>query len=50
MLDCGVWSWAIRADWRPQAEGFYQRLLMPDYGPDPEKDDLIYFEYGILEQ
>jgi GNAT superfamily N-acetyltransferase len=33
----------------PQAEGFYQRLLLPDYGPDPEKDDLIYFEYGILE-
>ncbi|MEM1310423.1 MAG: hypothetical protein AAGF98_13190 [Cyanobacteria bacterium P01_H01_bin.153] len=33
----------------PQAEGCYQRLLLPDYGPDPEKDDLIYFEYGILE-
>ena len=30
------------------AEGFYQQLLMPDYGADPEKDGLVYFEYGVI--
>lgn len=29
--------------------GFYQRMNMPDYGPDPDKDGLIYFEYGAIE-
>ena len=33
----------------PNAEGFYQRLNMPDYGPDPEKDGLLYFEYGVIQ-
>lgn len=33
----------------PEAEGFYHRFQMPDYGPDPEKDDLVYFEYGTLQ-
>ncbi|MEM8809436.1 MAG: hypothetical protein AAGF01_25725 [Cyanobacteria bacterium P01_G01_bin.38] len=32
----------------PNVEGFYQRLNMPDYGPDPEKDGLVYFEYGLI--
>ncbi|WP_228016447.1 GNAT family N-acetyltransferase [Leptolyngbya ectocarpi] len=32
----------------PNVEGFYERLKMTDYGPDPEKDDLIYFEYGVI--
>ena len=32
-----------------EAEGFYHRFQMPDYGPDPEKDDLVYFEYGTLQ-
>ncbi|NEP18545.1 MAG: GNAT family N-acetyltransferase [Leptolyngbya sp. SIO4C1] len=33
----------------PAVEGFYHRLNMPDYGPDPEKDGLVYFEYGALQ-
>ena len=33
----------------PEAEAFYQRQGMPDYGPDPDKDGLVYFEYGILQ-
>lgn len=32
----------------PTAEAFYQRLGMPDYGADDEKDGLTYFEYGVL--
>ncbi|MFK8186263.1 MAG: hypothetical protein AB8B99_23040 [Phormidesmis sp.] len=32
----------------PTAEGFYYRLRMPNYGPDPEKDGLVYFEYSPL--
>lgn len=32
----------------PGSEGFYYRNQMPEYGPDPDKEDLIYFEYGIL--
>lgn len=32
----------------PTAEGFYHALGMPDYGPDPEKDGLVYFEYSAL--
>jgi hypothetical protein len=33
----------------PNAEGFYHRQQMPDYGPDPEKDGLLYFEYGAIQ-
>lgn len=32
----------------PIAEGFYHQLQMPDYGPDPDKDGLVYFEYSHL--
>ena len=32
----------------PNVEGFYERLKMTDYGPDLEKDGLIYFEYGVI--
>lgn len=32
----------------PSAEAFYRRCNMPDYGPDPDKEGLVYFEYGIL--
>ncbi|MEL6493026.1 MAG: hypothetical protein AAFQ95_24000 [Cyanobacteria bacterium J06621_3] len=32
----------------PTAEGFYYRLRMPNYGPDPEKDGLVYFEDSPL--
>ncbi|MEM9542920.1 MAG: GNAT family N-acetyltransferase [Cyanobacteria bacterium P01_E01_bin.42] len=30
----------------PNAVGFYERCNMPDYGVDPDKDNLVYFEYG----
>ena len=33
----------------PQSEAFYRRLQMPDYGADPEKEDLVYFEYGAIQ-
>jgi hypothetical protein len=33
----------------PNAEGFYHRQGMPDYGPDEEKDGLVYFEYGAIQ-
>jgi GNAT superfamily N-acetyltransferase len=32
----------------PEAEGFYHRVGMPSYGPDPDKEGLIYFEYGAV--
>lgn len=32
----------------PTAESFYHARGMPDYGPDPEKDGLIYFEYSAF--
>ncbi len=32
----------------PESEAFYHRQGMPDYGHDPDKDGLIYFEYGSL--
>jgi GNAT superfamily N-acetyltransferase len=32
----------------PQAEVFYQIQNMPDYGQDPDKDNLRYFEFGSL--
>ncbi|MGI8936255.1 MAG: hypothetical protein ACR2FS_19515 [Phormidesmis sp.] len=32
------------------SEAFYQRQGMPDYGADPDKDGLVYFEYGIVRQ
>jgi hypothetical protein len=32
----------------PTAEGFYHVQGMPDYGPDPEKDGLVYFEYSAF--
>ena len=34
----------------PGSEGFYRRLNMPDYGPDPDKEGLIYFEYGATQR
>ena len=33
----------------PEAEGFYRRLQVPDYGADPEKEGLVYFEYGVIQ-
>jgi hypothetical protein len=33
----------------PESETFYHRQGMPDYGADPEKDGLVYFEYGTLQ-
>lgn len=32
----------------PNVEGFYHSQGMPDYGPDPEKDGLVYFEYSAF--
>ena len=29
------------------AEGFYDDLNMMNLGPDPDYDDLVYFEYGL---
>lgn len=34
----------------PTAKGFYDNLNMPDYGADPEQDELVYFEYGRLQR
>ena len=34
----------------PAAEGFYNKLNMPDYGTDPDHDGLVYFEYGRLQR
>ncbi|WP_052049503.1 hypothetical protein [Leptolyngbya sp. KIOST-1] len=34
----------------PESEAFYHRLQMPDYGADPEKEGLVYFEYGAMRQ
>ena len=34
----------------PTAKGFYDKLNMPDYGADPEQDELVYFEYGRLQR
>lgn len=34
----------------PGSEGFYHRVDMPDYGPDAEKEGLIYFEYGATQR
>jgi hypothetical protein len=33
----------------PESEAFYHRQGMPDYGADPDKDGLVYFEYGTLQ-
>jgi hypothetical protein len=33
----------------PTSETFYHRQNMSDYGEDPEKDNLRYFEHGIWE-
>ncbi|WP_250565519.1 GNAT family N-acetyltransferase [Adonisia turfae] len=33
----------------PEVEGFYHHMKMPDYGPDPDKDGLVYFEYPALQ-
>uniref|UniRef100_A0A8T6QJ72 GNAT family N-acetyltransferase n=1 Tax=Lyngbya confervoides BDU141951 TaxID=1574623 RepID=A0A8T6QJ72_9CYAN len=32
----------------PGAEAFYHRYQMPDYGPDPDKGGLVYFEYAAF--
>ncbi len=34
----------------PESEAFYRLLQMPDYGADPEKEDLVYFEYSAIRQ
>jgi hypothetical protein len=34
----------------PASENFYHRQNMSDYGEDPEKENLRYFEHGILKQ
>ena len=34
----------------PGSEGFYHRVDMPDYGPDDDKEGLIYFEYGATQR
>lgn len=31
----------------PRAERFYEALNMMNFGPDPDYDDLVYFEYGL---
>jgi hypothetical protein len=33
----------------PASEGFYHHEQMLDYGEDPDKDNLRYFEFGIME-
>ncbi len=32
----------------PEAEEFYQRQNMTDYEQDPDKEDLRYFEFGVM--
>ncbi|MGI0488492.1 hypothetical protein ACN4EK_23875 [Pantanalinema rosaneae CENA516] len=32
----------------PKSEEFYRRNQMPEYDPDPDKEGLVYFEYGVL--
>jgi len=32
----------------PGSEGFYRRNQMTSYGDDPDKEGLVYFEYGSL--
>jgi hypothetical protein len=32
----------------PESEEFYRRNQMPEYDPDPDKEGLVYFEYGLL--
>ncbi|MBE9014219.1 hypothetical protein IQ250_28935 [Pseudanabaenaceae cyanobacterium LEGE 13415] len=32
----------------PAAERFYQRQNMSEYGQDPDKDNLSYFEFGVM--
>ena len=34
----------------PTTETFYQRNNMADYGPDPDKNGLVYFEYAALQR
>jgi len=34
----------------PESESFYDRQGMSDYGRDPDKENLRYFEYGSLTQ
>ena len=34
----------------PGAESFYSDHSMADYGPDPEKENLTYFEYGRFQR
>jgi hypothetical protein len=33
----------------PASEGFYHHEQMLDYGEDPDKDNLRYFEFGTME-
>jgi hypothetical protein len=32
----------------PVEEAFYRRYDMPDYGPDPDTNELVCFEYATL--
>ncbi|WP_242065441.1 GNAT family N-acetyltransferase [Trichocoleus sp. FACHB-262] len=32
----------------PGSEGFYRRNQMAEYGPDSDKEGLIYFEYSLI--
>lgn len=34
----------------PRAESFYDDQNMSNYGPDPEQEDLTYFEYGRFQR
>ncbi len=34
----------------PRTEAFYHRNNMADYGPDAEKDGLVYFEYAAVQR
>ena len=34
----------------PRTEAFYHRNNMADYGPDPDKDGLVYFEYAAIQR
>lgn len=34
----------------PGSEEFYRRNGMPEYDTDPDKEDLVYFEYDVLQR
>jgi len=52
LLGSVAWNWATAAGLDcvalPGSEAFYRRLEMMDLDADPDKDDLVYFEYNAL--